>query len=198
MLNNYIRLYQQLRSRLFFSVADITQILQIKPTSANMLASRYAKRGLLLRIKKDMYVFHERWHNFNEVQKYQIANLIQVPSYISFMSALSYYEITTQTQQNLYESAALTRSQQTIINSQIFIYYKLKKQFFFDFVKRDNFFIATKEKAFIDAIYLYSFGKYRLDLASLNINKLDKSRIKKLIKIYPDKTKTIIRTLCKI
>ncbi|MEO0091723.1 MAG: hypothetical protein ABIK61_03320, partial [candidate division WOR-3 bacterium] len=122
MLNNYIRLYQQLRSRLFFSVADITQILQIKPTSANMLASRYAKRGLLLRIKKDMYVFPERWHNFNEVQKYQIANLIQVPSYISFMSALSYYEITTQTQQNLYESAALTRSQQTIINSQIFIY----------------------------------------------------------------------------
>lgn len=198
MLNNYIRLYQQLRSRLFFSVADITQILQIKPTSANMLASRYAKRGLLLRIKKDMYVFPERWHNFNEVQKYQIANLIQVPSYISFMSALSYYEITTQTQQNFYESAALTRSQQTIINSQIFIYYKLKKQFFFDFVKRDNFFIATKEKAFIDAIYLYSFGKYRLDLASLNINKLDKSRIKKLIKIYPDKTKTIIRTLCKI
>ncbi|MEO0084921.1 MAG: hypothetical protein ABIJ94_04290, partial [candidate division WOR-3 bacterium] len=151
MLNNYIRLYQQLRSRLCFSVADITQILQIKPTSANMLASRYAKRGLLLRIKKDMYVFPEQWHNFNEVQKYQIANLIQVPSYISFMSALSYYEITTQTQQNFYESAALTRSQQTIINSQIFIYYKLKKQFFFDFVKRDNFFIATKEKAFIDA-----------------------------------------------
>ncbi|MCX7785560.1 MAG: hypothetical protein N2201_04955 [candidate division WOR-3 bacterium] len=198
MLNNYITLYQHLRSRLYFSVTDIAHILSIKPSSANMLASRYTKKGLFLRVKKDMYIFPERWHNFKESEIYQIANLIKVPSYISFMTALTFYEITTQCQQNLWESATLGTSQRTAINSHTFTYYKLKKPLFFDFIKHNNFFIATKEKALVDAIYLYSLGKYRLDLNSLDIKKLDKSHIKKLITFYPDRTKSVIRTLCKI
>jgi hypothetical protein len=80
----------------------------------------------------------------------------------------------------------------------MFKYYRLQKKYYFDFEKINGLFIASKEKAFIDAVYLYSFGKYNLDKSSLDLNKLNKIKIKKLIKAYPEKTKNIVRKLCRI
>ncbi len=82
--------------------------------------------------------------------------------------------------------------------SVIFNFYKLKKNIYFDFIKKDDFFIATKEKAFLDAVYLYSFGKYKLDFNAIDFNKLDNKKLRSLIDFYPDKTKDIIKKLCKI
>jgi hypothetical protein len=79
-----------------------------------------------------------------------------------------------------------------------FNFYKLKKEYYSDFVKNGQVFIATREKAFIDSVYLYSFGKYKLDFNSLDLDKLDKASIKKSLKIYPEKTKSIVERLCKI
>ena len=185
------------RDRIYFSASDLAQVLKIKPQSAKMLASRYAQKGLLVRLKRDFYVLKERWLNFTSSEFFQIANLLQVPSYISLMTALNYYEVTTQISRDYIESIAIKRTLKRNIINKNFTYYKLKKTYFSDFFRQGNFFIAKKEKAFIDAVYLYSFGKYRIDLASLDLSKLDLSRIKKLIKNYPTKTKNIIRTICK-
>lgn len=194
---NYLEL-RKLKEKFYFSVEDLEDLLKIKRESARVLCSRYTKNGFFVRLKRNFYVLNENWENFGREDLLKIANLLQIPSYISFMTALSVYEVTTQVPRDFLESASLKRSIKTDTKGVIFNYYKLKKQYYFGFIKKDNLFLATKEKAFVDAIYLYSFGKYKFDLASLDLDKLDKSKLKEVLKVFPQKTKTIVKKLCRI
>lgn len=187
----YVEL-QLLQAKLYFSPEDVAELLDTKPASAKVLCTRYAKRGIFIRLKRNFYVLAQRWQNLSRDEFLRIANLLQVPSYISFMSALSYYQVTTQVQRDFWESAAVKRSIKFDIKDVSFNFYKLKKQFYFDFIKQGDIFIATKEKALVDAVYLYSFGKYRFDISSLDLGKFDKNKIKRILKIYPSKTKALI------
>jgi hypothetical protein len=58
--------------------------------------------------------------------------------------------------------------------------------------------MATKEKAFVDSVYLYSFGKYKLDFSSIDFDKLDKNKIGEILAVFPRKTKVIAEKLCRI
>lgn len=194
----YKKLLAALGEKPFFTTKDLEDVLKIKPQSTWVLASRYVKNGLFLRLKNNFYVLEESWQNLSRNNFFKIANFLQVPSYISFMSALSYYEVTTQLQRNFFESASLKRSRKFDIKDTSFNFYKLNKKYYCDFVKIDGIFIATKEKAFVDTIYLYSFGKYKPDFSSLDLNKLDKIKIREIMKVFPQKTKTIIKKLCRI
>jgi predicted transcriptional regulator of viral defense system len=194
---NYAKL-QKLKEKFYFSSKDLQNLLDIKPDSAKVMCSRYVKTGFFVRLKNNFYVLNERWENFNRRDYLAIANILQVPSYISFTTALSVYELTTQVQQNFYENACLRRSLKTSIQGVKFNYYKLKKEYYFDFVKKDGCFMASAEKAFVDAAYLFSFGKYNLDVSSLDLKKLDKKRLKKIITIFPFKTRVMVKQLCKI
>lgn len=189
---------RKLRDRLYFTLEDLQDLLGIKPESARVLCTRCNKKGIFIRLKRNFYVLNEKWDSFSQEDYLKISNLLQVPSYISFMTALSFYEITTQVQRDYFESVSVKRSVRFNINGITFNFYKLKKQYYFDFIKKGDIFIATKEKAFIDAVYLYSFGKYRLDFSSLDLDKLDKGKIKKILKVYPRKTRNIAKKLCGI
>ncbi len=194
---NYIKL-QKLKSKLYFTIEDMVNLLTIKPESARVLASRYVKSGVFVRLKNNLYVLEQNWAAAPREYFLKLSNFLQVPSYVSFMSALSIYEVTTQVQRNFFESASLKRSRRFEVKGAVFNFYKLKKEHYFDFIKKEDMFIATKEKAFIDAVYLYSFGKYRIDFDSLDIDKLDKTKIRELLKVLPQKTKNIVTRLCKI
>lgn len=189
---------KKLRNKLYFTVEDVVEVLKIRRPSAMVLCSRYVKDGIFIRLKNNFYVLEERWERLSKDEFMEIANYLQVPSYISFMSALSVYEVTTQVQRNFYESVSLKRSRRFEIKGVIFNFNKIKKEYYFDFLKRGSFFIAGKEKALMDALYLYSFGKYKLDFASLDLAKIDKNKIKQLLKKYPLRTKKIAKSLCKI
>ncbi len=194
---NYQNL-EQLNTKLFFTPKDTATILNIKYFSAKVLCSRYTKQGIFVRLKKNFYILANKLNSLSKEELFQISNILQTPSYISLMTALSYYEITTQVQNNFIESISIKRSINFSIKNLFFNFSKINKKLYFDFNKKNNFFIATKEKAFIDAIYLYSFGKYKIDFDSLDLNKLDKEKITGIIKIYPQKTRSIIKKLCKI
>ncbi len=194
---NYLKL-RELNNKVYFGIEDLADLLKIKPESAKVLCSRYAKNGFFVRVKRNFYVLSEAWEKFGTEDFLKVANLLQTPSYISLLTALSAYELTTQVQQNYIESVCLKRSIKINISGASFNYYKLKKEHYFDFIKKDGIFIATKEKAFVDSVYLYSFGKYRLDFDSLSLEKLSRSRLKDIIKHYPDKTQRLIKKLCKI
>jgi len=189
---------RSLRSRLYFRVEDLEDLLGIKSGSARVLCARYTAKGLFVRLKKNFYMLSEAWEGISSEDLLMISNLLQVPSYISFATALSFYEITTQVQRNFFESASLKRSVRFDIKGTAFNFYKLQKKYYFDFTKRGDIFIATKEKAFIDSVYLYSFGKYKIDFSSIDLNKLDIKRILKISEIYPQKTKGSIRKICGI
>jgi len=191
-------LLDKLENKLFFSVSELADILGIKEDSARVFASRYVKKGIFVRLKRDFYVLKQNLNMYNKEQLFKIANFLQVPSYISFMTALGYYGITTQVQRNFFESAALRRSISFEPAGLIFNYYRIKKVLYFDFIRVNDFFISTKEKAFVDAVYLWSFGKYTIDFDSLDLDKLDKERLNSVIQPYPEKTKRMVRRLCSI
>lgn len=194
---NYAKL-RKLKEGFYFGIEDLANLLKIKTASARVLCSRYIKKGYFVRLKRNFYVLNESWENFNKEDLLRITNMLQVPSYVSFMTALSIYELTTQVQKDFFESVSLKRSMNTDVKGIAFNYYKFKKQYYFDFIKKDDIFIASREKAFIDAVYLYSLGKYKLDFNSIDLNKLDKTKLKNILKVFPDKTKIIIKKLCRI
>lgn len=192
------RKLQKLKNKICFNVEDASEAFGIKPRSAVVLCSRYSRQGLFIRLKKNFYVLAQEWDGFGRREFLRIANILQVPSYISFMTALSYYELTTQVQRNFFESACLKRSAEIGAVDTAFRFYKLKKAYYFDFLKKDGVFIATKEKAFVDTLYLSSLGKYRFDAHSLDFAKLDKKNLRRIIRAYPKKTQILVRRLCRI
>ncbi len=171
----------------YFNYQDIARVLSISEASARVIASRYVKKNYLIRLKNNYYIFKERWNNLRYIEKMEIANIIQVPSYISLMTALSYYEITTQVQKNYFESISIYRTFNKDVNDTTFNYSKIQQLYYFGFNKEKGIFIASTEKAFIDALYLTYRGKYNLDISSIDLKKIDQNKIDKLLRIYSDK-----------
>ncbi|MFC1493871.1 type IV toxin-antitoxin system AbiEi family antitoxin domain-containing protein [Thermodesulfobacteriota bacterium] len=169
----------------YFGLQDLAKILGISFNSAKVSASRYVKQGYLVRIKKNMYTLPEFWNNAPIEDMFMIANLGQTPSYISLTTALSYYEITTQIQQDYIESIVIRRTKKININGLTFRYNKIKDNLYFGFVKEKDFFIATPEKAFIDTIYLTSLGRYAFDLAAIDREKINWNKIVDLCNRFP-------------
>lgn len=193
----YLKL-RKFKKNLYFTVEDVANVLNIKQSSARVMCSRYVKNGFFIRLKNNFYILSENWDKFSREDFLRISNYLQVPSYISYMTALMKYGVTTQVQRNYFESCSLKRTKVFNVKGIEFKYYKIRKDYYFGFERKDNIFLATKEKAFIDALYLYCFGKYRIDFSSLDLDKLDKEKIIEIIGVFPSRTKKIVRKICKI
>jgi len=174
---------------LYFAYQDVAKILSIAEDSARVLCTRYVKQKYFIRLKRNFYILKERWDSITSNQRMELANILQVPSYISLMTALSFYEYTTQVQQKFIESISLYRTFTKDIEGTIFNYSKIKKDLYFGFSKKNNIFIAFPEKAFIDSLYLSYLGKYNLDINSLNLEKIDRKSCENILKTYPSKFK---------
>ena len=174
--------------KLYFGYEEISRALGISPQSSKVSANRYVKQGLLTRIKRNIYVLKEKWNRLEGDEQFVLANLIQCPSYISLMTALNYYGITTQLQRDFIESVVLKKTKEIEIENAIFNYTKISPNLYFGFKKEKDFFIATPEKALLDALYLMSLGRYSLDIDSIDFSKFNSAEIKVLINKYPSKT----------
>lgn len=177
----------------FFGFLDIAGSLEITPASARVVAHRYVKNGILTRIKPNIFVLTEKWKNFTIEEKFQTANLLQVPSYISLTTALEYFEITTQIQRNYIECISIRRTFIKEINDLNIRYSKISDRLYFGFEKRKSVFIAQPEKALIDAIYLTSLGRYSIDIAAINIKRLNQEVLAQMSEAYPLKTIKMLR-----
>jgi len=176
----------------YFGYEEIARIRGITLASAKVTASRYVKQGLLLRLKKNLYVMRDVWNTASREDKFRLANLGQSPSYLSLMTALDYYEITTQVQQDFFESVAVRRTKELQVNGSVFRYSKIDETLYFGFKKENGFFIASPEKALLDAFYLMSFGRYALDLSALDADKLDRQMVRRLSNEFPLKTQKLL------
>ena len=179
--------------KLYFGYEEIARVLGISEASARVTASRYAKKGLLLRIKKNMYVLRGRWIAAGKEEKFVLANLAQTPSYISLATALDFYEVTTQMQRNFFESVALKRTKRIDINGNIFRYSRITNRLYHGFKKEKGVFIATPEKALLDAIYLMSYGRYALDLSAIDPKKINGNELTQLSKEFPARTRDMLK-----
>jgi len=185
--------WRELRKRLFFSAEQVASAFGISRASAHVLCSRQVKNGVFIRLRKDFYILEERRPYLGARDFFTIANFLQVPSYISLTTALAYHGVTTQAPRDWYESVALKRAIRYEAADAAFQYFKFKKEFYFGFKKVGLFFIAEKEKAFVDACHLTACGRYSLDWSALDRERLDKDLLASLMLPFPSRTKNLIR-----
>jgi hypothetical protein len=182
--------------KLYFSHEDVAELLAIKRESAAVLCARYVKKGLLKRLKRDLYVRTETLAHLRITDLYRIANLLQVPSYVSLMTALSHYGVSSQVQRGFVESVSIKRTKAFDRGGIVFRYLKVSTALYGGFVKDQGvFFIASPEKALLDSIYLASMGRYTLDVASLDLSKLDRKKLVRLAANHPSKTQKFLERL---
>ena len=180
--------------KLYFGHEELARALGITRASARVTASRYVKQGLLVRIRNNLYLLRETWKHIRLEETFQIANLAQVPSYISLTTALDYYGLTTQLQRDFFESIALKRTKEIKVNATTFTYTKISQDLYFGFQKERNFFIAIPEKAILDSFYLMSLGRYSLDLSAVQSHKFDRKLLADMSEYFPERTRNLLRT----
>ncbi|MDP2940963.1 MAG: hypothetical protein Q8N85_01730 [Candidatus Omnitrophota bacterium] len=186
--------YAKLRviNKPYFSYQEISRALGIGLASARVASSRLVKAGLLLRAKRNIYISREKWDGLAQEDKFGLANLIQVPSYISLMTALDYYAVTTQVQRGFIESVGVYRTKEVTLDKDTFRYTKISKRLYFGFNRQKGFFIASPEKAFLDAAYLASLKRYSFDLSSIDFSKLSPPKLKDIAMRFPKATQTYL------
>ncbi len=177
----------------YFDYHELSRALNISPASARVAAGRYVRQGLLIRVRRNMYVLKKTWENAGLEEKFIIANLGQSPSYISLTCALGYYGLTTQVQRDYLESMTMHRSREIKVEQTVFKYRKISRSLYFGFEKINGFFIASPEKALLDSIYLVSLGRYSLDWPALELHGFDQSRLKDTAERFPPETAKLLR-----
>ena len=183
--------------KLILSVEDIATLLSISRESAKVTANRYARGKQLIRLKRNFYITPGKFEKLKEEDYFSLANMLQVPSYVSLTSALSYYNISTQQMRSIIESIALKRTKNVITGNMKFKFLLIKKDLYSDFILEKQFFIATPEKALADAIYLSSIGRYNCDFDAIDFKKISKEKVNQIIGRTNNKTKLFWNNLCK-
>jgi len=179
--------------QLYFGYQELARALEISVAAARVTAVRYVKQGFLVRLKRNVYVRRDRWEHLATPELFILANVGQSPSYVSLLSALSYYEISTQMQRGFVESIAVQRTTTLEADGIVFSYFKVKPEVYTCFSRQNDFFIATPEKAYVDAVYLTWCGNYRIDQTALDLNKLEIRRIKDIGEQYPEKFRNYLK-----
>jgi len=149
-----INLFKEKNISLFRS-DDLKKIFKIKSENTlKKLLQRLKKANIIKRLIKNKYLFIPLEETTSD---FQIANFLVSPSYISLESALSFYGLIDQFPYRI-ASITLKKSREFTIHKKLFVYSKIKKEYFKDFLKLDNFLIATKKKALFDYLYFIYKG----------------------------------------
>jgi len=159
-----------------FSLKEIS--LLFPQTSYKNLKSKFSyfvSAGKLKRVRKGIYAKE----NFNPLE---LANKIYTPSYISLETVLEKEGIVFQKYKTIFVSSYLTR--RIKVGDQEIFYRKIKDEVLLNSSgvrEEDSYFIASKERAFLDAVFLYK--DYHFD----NLRPLDWEKIREIEKIYSSK-----------
>lgn len=157
-----------------FRARDLQGLWQENPKNTIIAAKRMVGKGLILKLAKGYYALNE------EYNIYELANLVISPSYVSFGSALFYWNVCFQVGDTINSVSLLNYEKK--IEDRIYKYYAMRKELFFNLegiVSKDNISIASPERAILDSFY---FGF----LANIdNEEKINFTHLKKISLFYP-------------
>ena len=170
-LNVYRKL--QKRSIKFVDYTILQHITGLKNrNSLYKLASRMKQKKLLFSLNNaGKFLVAD-----SNPSEFEIANFLYQPSYISLETALSFYGILAQF---VYSITSITtqKTQKFIVSDKEYTYSQIKKDFYWGYVKKDNFLIASPEKALLDALYFFSKGVINLSLKELDLSAINKKSL---------------------
>jgi predicted transcriptional regulator of viral defense system len=157
-----------------FTVSEFRRVMDMSETAAQKLLERYAKKGILLRLRKGLYAIKA-----DPPSSYLISNKLYRPSYVSFESALSHHGLIPETVYGI--TAATTKPTRNFqLEGKSFTYHKIKKSAYtgYEPVKIEGrvVLLASPEKALIDYLYFVNLGRKplyeRLSIGGLSRKKL--------------------------
>lgn len=169
------------------------------PQAARNQLSRWQKKGLLIGLRKGVYVLnaHDRK---GDVDQNVFANILYEPSYLSLEYALNFYGIIPETVADM--TSVTTRKTMRFSNELgNFIYQKVKPEAFRGFKKtgdsQNSFFMAEPEKAVVDFLYL-NLSQFKNNAREVlehsyrfqNIEELSEKRLMELGKLFGNKKLT--------
>lgn len=162
-----------------FTANEIGLILDIQ--DKDVLKSRinyYVKKGILIQLRRGLYAKSSGYEIFEAVNK------IQIPSYISLETVLQREGVVFQDYGNtIFLISYQTR--EVYLGDYKARFKKIKDEILINPLGIEidkGYSIATKERAFLDALYLYK--DYYFD----NLGGIDWEKAKKMVRIYRSKT----------
>jgi predicted transcriptional regulator of viral defense system len=169
-----IELHKQ--SQTVFSLKEIS--LLMPDLTYNNLSNQVlylTKQGAIKRLTRGIYAK-------DEYNPFELANKLYTPSYISLETVLLLAGITFQHYERIFSMSYLTRTVK--VSGHTLQYHQMNKEILLDkrgLVQRDNITIASPERAFLDALYLYK--DYHFD----NLGALDWDKVFGFVNIYKSK-----------
>ena len=136
----------------------------------------YVSTGDLYRIRRGIYAKDK------DYDKVELASRIYTPAYVSFETVLARAGMIFQYYSQIFVASYLTR--EIIIDGQIYVYRKIKDTVLTDaagVLNQDGTAVATKERAFLDTIYINT--DYHFD----NLGALDWDRVFDILPLYNNK-----------
>ena len=131
------------------TINDIAKITGQKKEYIKVYLFRLKKRGLIQEVERGKYITKQ--HPFLTA-----SNLV-FPSYISFLSAYSYYQLTTQ-MPRVIEVVTLRSKKELVLDNYKITFMKFPSKRLFGYHKEKfmgkEIFVAEKEKAIVDSLYL--------------------------------------------
>ncbi len=136
----------------------------------------YAKKGELYRIRRGFYAKDKNY------DRLELATKIFTPAYISFETILSEAGVIFQHYKTIFVATYQTREIEC--DNQLYSFRKIRDEILIDSAgleNKGNYFVATKERAFLDLLYLNK--DYHFD----NLSPLDFKKVELLLPIYRNK-----------
>lgn len=170
-------------SNTIFTTKNISLIW--KETDLNTIKARinyYVKREKLYSIRRGIYAKDKSY------DRIELATKIYTPSYVSLETVLQKEGIIFQYYNNIFAISYLSR--EIVCDNQKYVFRKIKNEVLVNSLgvkRKENYFIATKERAFLDALYLYK--DYHFD----NLDPLNWDFCFEIASIY--KSKKLIQLL---
>ncbi len=175
-MNNDVILKLYSKPETVFTLNEISQLFpDIAYESIRDRLYYFTKVGKLKRLHQSIYAK-------SDYNPYELANKLYKPSYISLETVLGAGNVVFQYYETIFAVSYLTR---TVTIGDISIQYRQIKGEILtnteDIEQKDGYFIATLERAFLDAIYIYK--NYHFD----NLGAINWEKVESLKKIYKSK-----------
>lgn len=161
-----------------FSLADLRKVSQLRESSLKTTLSRALKLGEIVRLAGGWYcadLAKVSWEN--------LAVSIYQPSYVSFESALNFYNILSQ-QSVALTLATVNRAKKLAKHGQLISYRHISPNLFWGYKKEGDFWLAEPEKAWLDLAYLSLNGYGYFSPEEMNLELLDVKKVKAYLRKF--------------
>lgn len=159
-----------------FQIEEIAQIFpEANPNNLRRRLHYFVGVGKLKNPRRGIYTK-------NEYKPLELANKIFAPSYISFETVLQQENVVFQWYETIFVASYLSRD--LIVDGHKISYRQIGEPALSNragIEEKDGYFIASKERAFLDAVFLYK--NYYFD----NVGGLDWKKVLGLLPIYDSK-----------